>query len=333
MTRKIKDTDYLFLSSRLRAMENSLLTQARMERMLDAPTVEDAAKVLLECGYEELAQVNVDTVNQMLAHARDQVFYDLAACAPDPRMVDVFKIKYDYHNAKVLLKSEATGEDPERLLVDAGRMPGKALAAAVAESDYGSMPLALAGAIQAARELLGATKDPQQADFLLDQAYFREMEQLAKDTGSAFLAGYVQRMVDVANLRSVVRVVRMGKDSDFLRTVLFQGGSMDQRRLAAVAEGSASLEELCAAGPLAGAAALGQAAVSGGSLTAFEKACDNVLVAYLTQAKRVAFGEQPLIAYLAAKDNEFTAVRIIMTGRLAGLSADVIRERLRDAYV
>ena len=56
-------------------------------------------------------------------------------------------------------------------------------------------------------------------------------------------------------------------------------------------------------------------------------------MAYLTQAKRVAFGEQPLIAYLAAKDSEFTAVRIIMTGRLAGLSADVIRERLRDAYV
>ena len=137
----------------------------------------------------------------------------------------------------------------------------------------------------------------------------------------------------MANLRSLVRVIRMGKDGDFLKTVLFQGGSMDLRRLIAVAEGSATVEEIYSTSSLAQAAQLGQAAVSGGGLTAFEKACDNALMAYLTQAKRVAFGEQPLIAYLAAKDSEFTAVRIIMTGRLAGLSADVIRERLRDAYV
>lgn len=333
MSKRIKDTDYLYLSARLRAMENSLLTQARMERMLDAPTAEDAAKVLTECGYQELSRVDVDTVNDLLAKARDQVMHDLAGCAPDPRMVDVFQIKYDYHNAKVLLKSEARGEDPQRLLVDAGRVPGKTLAAAVAESEFGSLPAPLAKAIQDARELLGATKDPQQADFLLDQAYFKEMEHLAQETGSEFLQGYVRLMVDVANLRSLVRVIRMGKDGDFLKTVLFQGGSMDLRRLIAVAEGSATVEEIYSTSSLAQAAQLGQAAVNGGGLTAFEKACDNALMAYLTQAKRVAFGEQPLIAYLAAKDSEFTAVRIIMTGRLAGLSADVIRERLRDAYV
>ena len=333
MSKRIKDTDYLYLSARLRAMENSLLTQARMERMLDAPTAEDAAKVLTECGYQELSRVDVDTVNDLLAKARDQVMHDLAGCAPDPRMVDVFQIKYDYHNAKVLLKSEARGEDPQRLLVDAGRIPGKTLAAAVAESEFGSLPAPLAKAIQDARELLGATKDPQQADFLLDQAYFKEMEHLAQETGSEFLQGYVRLMVDVANLRSLVRVIRMGKDGDFLKTVLFQGGSMDLRRLIAVAEGSATVEEIYSTSSLAQAAQLGHAAVSGDGLTAFEKACDNALMAYLTQAKRVAFGEQPLIAYLAAKDSEFTAVRIIMTGRLAGLSADVIRERLRDAYV
>lgn len=333
MSKRVKDTDYLFLSSRLRAMENNLLTQARMERMLDAPTAEDAAKVLVECGYQELSRVDVDSVNAMLAQARDAVMADLAYCAPDPRMVDVFQIKYDYHNAKVLLKSEARGEDPERLLVDAGRLPGKVLAAAVAESNFSALPDTLGKAIPAARELLGATKDPQQADFLLDQAYFQEMEALAKDTGSAFLQGYVRLMVDVANLRSLVRVIRMGKDGDFLKTVLFQGGSMDLRRLVAAADGSSSVEELYGTSPLAEAAQLGQAAVNGGGLTAFEKACDNALMAYLSAAKRVAFGEQPLIAYLAAKDSEFTTVRIIMTGRLAGLSADVIRERLRDAYV
>ena len=34
----VKDTEYLFISARIRAMERRLLTAARMERMIDAPT-------------------------------------------------------------------------------------------------------------------------------------------------------------------------------------------------------------------------------------------------------------------------------------------------------
>lgn len=44
-------------------------------------------------------------------------------------------------------------------------------------------------------------------------------------------------------------------------------------------------------------------------------------------------GEAPVIAYLAAKEAEILAIRIILTGRLADLAPDIIRERLREAYV
>jgi carbamoylphosphate synthase large subunit len=37
-------------------------------------------------------------------------------------------------------------------------------------------------------------------------------------------------------------------------------------------------------------------------------------------------------AYLAAMENEVTSLRMILTGRLAGLPSDTIRERLRECY-
>ena len=74
-------------------------------------------------------------------------------------------------------------------------------------------------------------------------------------------------------------------------------------------------------------------ALGGGPLTQFERLCDNALTAYLSQARRVPFGEHPLIGYLYAKENELTAIRVILTGRLAGLDTETIRERLREAYV
>ena len=109
MSKKIKDTEYLYLSTKIRAMESRLLDRERMDRMLEAATVEDAAKVLVECGYPELSVV---------AQAREEVFAELSGLAPNEAMLDVFKVKYDYHNAKALLKSEALRLDPGRLLVD-----------------------------------------------------------------------------------------------------------------------------------------------------------------------------------------------------------------------
>lgn len=333
MSKKIKDTEYLFLSTRIRVRETALLTRERMERMLDAATDADAVRVLVECGYPEFPRVDVDSVNAAIAVARNNLFRELGNSAPDPRLIDVFKLKYDYHNAKTILKAEAMGTDASRLLVNVGRYDAEKLAEQVREKNFKSLSPMFAAAVQEAREILGATRDPQLSDFALDRAYFHEMEQLAKDANSDFLLGYVQRMVDAANLKSVVRVLRMKKDSGFLTNVLFEGGTIPTRLLIKMADNGEKLETVYGSTLFAKAAEEGQAAINGGGLTAFERSCDNAVMGYLTNAKYIPFGQEVLIGYLAAKENELTAVRIIMTGRLAGLPADIIRERLRDAYV
>ena len=53
MAKKIKDTDYLAISARIKAMETGLLTRERMEQVLEARTDEEAVKILQECGYPE----------------------------------------------------------------------------------------------------------------------------------------------------------------------------------------------------------------------------------------------------------------------------------------
>ena len=89
------------------------------------------------------------------------------------------------------------------------------------------------------------------------------------------------------------------------------------------------------AAALAQAAALGAARTQpdSGPLTEFERLCDNAVTGYLASASRVPFGEETVIGYLYAREAEFTAIRTILSGRMAGLDADTIRERLREAYV
>lgn len=330
---KVKDIDYLTISSRVRALESSLLTGERMTRMLESPTTEDAVKILSECGYPELTPLNVNTLHEALTAEHRRIFEDLYAAVPEPAFIDIFKIKYDYHNVKVLLKSEATGTDGTSLLSELGRVPSRELAEKMNASDLRGIPPILQEAINSARDILGTTRDPQLADFALDRAYYQDMWKLAQRAESPFLEGYVKISIDAANLRTAVRAIRMGKNAEFLRDILFTGGNMDVTRILTSASAGGSLAELFALSPLKEAAEAGVLALAGGRLTQFEKLCDNAVTKYLQGAKYVAFGEAPVIAYLASKENEFTAIRIILTGRMAGLDAPTIQERLRDSYV
>ena len=234
-------------------MERNLLTGARMDRMVDAPTAADAAKVLQEIGYGDFSPDSQASLGQALAQERDKTFQELYQFVPDQSVVDVFRVKYDYHNIKTLLKARATGQDPSPLLVEAGRVEVRRLREAVEEGKLDLLPPLMAQAAAQAGEVLSATGDPQRSDFVLDDAYFREMLQAAEETGSQFLTGYVRTTIDAANLRSAVRTLRMGRGGDFLRRVLFSGGTVQEDRILAAASGG-SLEELYRGTPLRAAA-------------------------------------------------------------------------------
>ena len=70
--------------------------------------------------------------------------------------MDLFKLRYDYHNAKVILKAEAMGQDPKRLLSDSGRIPGAKLLEIYNEDKRAQLPETLATAMAEARSFKDA---------------------------------------------------------------------------------------------------------------------------------------------------------------------------------
>ena len=332
MAKKIKDTDYLAVSARIKAMETGLLTRERMEQVLEARTDEEAVKILQECGYPELDARSPEAMDAALSAAREATLSDVLDGAPDPRYIDIFKLKYDYHNIKAVLKAAAMNVSPDSMLMDMGRVPAAELKEAVQAGRLDELPEGLAAAAAEAKDVLDSTRDPQLSAIVLDRWCYQEMARVAEETGSAFLAGYVKIQIDAANLRSLVRTLRMGKSGDFLKTVLLEGGGVGADAVAA-AGNSGSLQELYGPTPLQAAAEAGAEALRGGPLTAFEKLCDDAVGEYLAGAQFVPFGEAPLLGYLAARETEYTNIRILLMGRGAGLPAEVIRSRLRNGYV
>ena len=330
MSTKITDYDYLFLTSALRAKEPKMLTADKMERMLDAPSFDEAAKQLVDCGYPDMSGMDASEIEKVLSAHRAEIFAELSELIAEREVLEAFCLKYDYHNAKVLIKAESANIDGSYLLSESGRLSSEALTAAYHAEDYDNLPAVFGRALGEARSVIKRTENSQLADFVLDRAYFEELRSLSEKIYSPFLGDYVRLLIDGANLRALVRTLRMGRDIDFLRKALISGGNIEAEELAEAAYSSEGFAELFDSSAYSGAAHLGAEALKGGRLTEFELNCDNVLTRFFGDARLISFGVQPVIAYIASLENEITAARMILSGKLSGVDPALIRERLRD---
>lgn len=334
MGKKLKDTDYLPISARIKIMETRLLTREQMDRLLDSKDSGDAAKLLQECGYPELNAANPDKLDAAMSEVRQQTMENLADGMPDLRYLDIFKVKYDYHNIKAVLKAQAMQVNPDGMLMDMGRIPASELKEAIVTRNMERLPPLPAQAIAEAQEVLETTRDPQLSDMVLDRWYYKDLRAVANEIGSDFLNGYVSAQIDAANLRVLIRARRMGKDDSFLKSALFDGGRIPvDQILRALDGGEDKLGELYHATDLRAAAEAGLSAGRSGALTEFEKLCDDAVSMQISGAGLIPFGEPPLLRYLAARETEYTNLRMILIGRQAGITPEILRTRLRASAI
>lgn len=327
-----KKEAYIFLSAMLRAREPKLLNAERAFRMIEAGSFQETAKMLTEQGYTDMSGMTAKEVCEELNRYRESVFAEVSRLSPDSAVTDLLRMKYDYHNAKVVIKAEAMNVNADRLFSESGRVRPNILKEQYAEERFSLLPGHLGTAMEEAKTVLARTSNPQLADFVLDRACFAELWETAEHSGDAFLKEYVRLWIDAVNLRSTVRTLRMEKPVDFLKEALLPNGGIGVDRIVSGSPDPETLQTLYANTLLEKAAALGFAVQKGGALTAFERECDNAVNTCLKKAKMVNFGSEPVVAYLAAVETELTAVRMILTGKLSGIKNEVLRERLRDLY-
>ena len=192
----------------------------------------------------------------------------------------------------------------------------------------------IAQAALQARETLAKTNDPQMVDIIIDRAVLESMSALAGQYKSKFLTRLVNANIDIANIRSFVRIKRIGKDLRFLKEVLADGGSIAvPRYLELFPKTFDDFFEMLDGTPYGPALSGAYDAIKNhGTLSEFEKLCDNFMVEVLKESRFIPFGIEPVLSYLLAKENEVQAIRIVMASKIAGVDPDKITERLRETY-
>lgn len=333
---KIKDTDYLFSTARVRSVEKYMLTRERAEKMIDAKTIMDSLRVLSDINYGNGNEI-IDPHNyeKLLSEEHKKTYDFISTIAPELDYFNMFLYPYDYHNLKVIMKSEYLAFDSSDILVDTGSVDLKILKYSVKERDFSSLTESMGEALKEVIETFPKTNDPQQIDIIFDKYCYEEMLNSAIKTKNDFLINYIKLQIDMINIKTYVRLKKMNKSWDFYTKVFINGGNIHEQVFIKNYDDSFEkfAEQLSAYGFkdsfLEGTESLAET----GKFTTLEKLLDNKLIDYVKSAKYVPFGIEPLAGYLIAKDNEIKIARIILAGKLAGISPELIRERLRETYV
>ena len=155
----------------------------------------------------------------------------------------------------------------------------------------------------------------------------------AKESGIKLAQRLVTTKIDLVNIMITLRLMRMklGATAEgILGEAYIEGGSRSlDFYLEALHEGEERFAELLSKGDYE---RFGEAIAANESLSLLEKRADDLWLEVAKEAKRITFGAEIAIGYIAALEYEVKNARIILAGKDASLPPDVIKERLRDCY-
>ncbi len=320
----------------LRVLEKRMLTGGALDRVVDAATGHEAMRMLSQNSSFDFAPVEQDGDYEIVLRQELVALYDMAyQLCHDERAVDILAAKYDFHNLKVAFKAQHTGTDAEELYLPVSRVLPKTIAQIVADPRQApSCPPHLIKAAEGAKAAFSEKGDPQALDIELDRALYAHMADLAKALENELIARYVATLIDFHNLKTLLRVKNMQKGPRFLAALLVPGGTVEPADYLQLYD-----KPVDAIGESLHYKHFGDALHAAlerydktGNFAALEKAADNALIRIAQDSKYVPYGQEVLFAYIAAKENEFKQVRILLTCKFNHIPDDVIRERLRENY-
>lgn len=323
----MSDLQYTYAVARIRAKEVSLFSAAAIDQLMACKTYDNCLQFLSEKGWGDAD--TPQNAEAILAKEGEKTWETVRELVPDMTVFDVLNYPNLFHNLKAAIKEVCTEGSHPNIFYKDTTPSAEEIMERVKERDFSGLPSMMAEAAAEAFDTLLHTRDGQLCDVIVDRACLDAIYQAGKAARDGIIRNYAESTVAVADIKIAVRCMKTAKSLDFIKRALAECGSLSVDALAhAAMSGMDAIREYLNGTDYAqGAEALAE------SPSAFERWCDNMIIKTIRPQKYNSFSIGPVVAYALARENEIKTVRIILSGKMNGLSDDSIRERVREMYV
>lgn len=331
------DVRYAYAVGVIRVLETRLLSRERIDQAADASDVEEVLRILAETSYSEHLSSLTDPrdYESFLIKERQKALDLVQKLTKDPQLTDLLLYRFDFHNLKVALKEKLGEQDLRAAYVSFGSVPVSMIKAAVKEEDLSSLPPPFRQVAEKAMRGFPDRQEPKWIDLVIDREMYELLLSRSRREGSLFLYDLIRREIDLINILSLFRIRRSGQKRGSFRESFVEGGSLSgEFFLPLLDEPLEALSGRFVHTPYREVVENGWEELSAnGSFAGFERMSRELILEYLRKANLIAFGVEPLIAYVQAKENELGMLRTILVGKLNRLEPRLIKERLPHVYL
>lgn len=324
--------EYLHAAVRVSYLENQLVTSEDLFRAIDADSAEDAYKILASRrmfkgysfnDYEKAFENSLTETYELIEKITDQ-----------SGITDIFRHPIDGHNYKVLIKSEAADGDYSSLYKSGGTINPEEIRWEFDSRRFYQTPDILSEAAVEAAEKLARIHDSQVVDIIIDKAVIELISEKALNIGCEGLTEYIRASIDIINIKSALRMLRINRDILAVSENFAYGGNIYEKEFEkAYSKGYDGLKML--AEKALGTKKLSEAigfVKHGHTVGIFENQADRYLRNIFDKMQNTPFGIEPVIVYLDHKIREIKACRFVLVSKLYGLSEEKIADRVRCIY-
>lgn len=320
----------IFANARAKAKESNLLSRDRLQRMMECKTALDAMRILMEVNYAGGLVPEGEDFYSLLSEEERIVTAFVRETVPKGAGFECFFLRNDYHNIKVLFKSKyAKIDDLSEMILPDGNYSFSYLKERFESNKLDFSPFIEKAVKNIDRAFETGTGGPRLIDTELDKALYEEINAILSKNADVYVKQYFTAFIDVTNVTSFVRSIRIGAGFAFFKEGFLSGGEIDLK----------SFEE-CGQDTAKAAKMLSKTAVKDyfeklneQDLASFETAKDNYLLRIFSVNKTDMFSVAPILGYYLAKLNEIKVIRVVLVCIKNKVSPDEMKKRVRELYV
>ncbi|MDY2901800.1 MAG: V-type ATPase subunit [Candidatus Borkfalkiaceae bacterium] len=331
--------DMTFLNGIIKSLEKELLAPATLMRIIDEPDYKSAFRALKEQGFGRNAVAD-DADSEAILQAETLALDDFAReFSPGDEYSEFCLAGIDFYNAERLLRSEhikgfgfvqtRTGliGDVAAALETCEKNTKYGKAGQSGGKDKNALPYELVSAYAEGKALFesGKASGAEISSIFIRARYAR----LLKKCGGQ-LNAFLKNEIDCKNISTALRA----KTQDEIDKLFIGGGSLKKEDIDFIfSQDADKTEKRFAFTPFADVIATAEKEKAAGlPLVRFEAEADGFALKELKKKKYETEGATPFVLYYLYKSAEIKNVRIILTGKRAGASAEDIKRRLRTGY-
>ena len=320
------NSNQLYANGRVAVLSTKLLSADKFARLTECNTMPEAVKVLTENGYGSGAATDGTADYEVILRGElDNTLKLVKELLYDKYALSFVLARYDYLNAKALMKSKYMRVDGVGYCYNEASIAPEAMQNAFVNDDYSVVSKNMAEACdEIDTQYADGNRSPSLIDKMLDKALYADLRTYAKKCRVKIISELYDYEVNTVNLSTIYRLKKANADKENYERIIIDGGSINIDTLLKLWDNEQAVQDL----PYEYKPFFALCTSDNADLIAAERERREHQFAIISSAVDL-MSIQPVLDYFYRKVNEIEKVRRVLVGLKSGQDKDKLKELVK----